>query len=297
MTASQAVLGDTGDEDDDYEPDYPVEDREQILNDLDQSAESPAVRAPEIALGPFHLPPPPPLSQANCDFLGRNVVARSFAMLNDLDQQVITKPSHTGFNRLIATRHDRRAWITVLTRLATRSCTLSENSESTEEKALTRARFSIPEAIRETFYIYIMEDFRKRIDVAIAWLNEEWYNDRIIASHNEMSQANGSSTMPEQHYTKWLHRVLDRFLPFLEAKDKLLLRFLSEIPDLDQHVIIKVVKLAGDPDRVNLAIQALHYLLIYRPPVKTLCIDGLEDLWRNCKRISLLKTIYSLYMY
>ena len=52
------------DDDDDYDPDFSnAEDTEQIMNKLDNAppeSEEPVARAPEVALGPFTLPPPPP---------------------------------------------------------------------------------------------------------------------------------------------------------------------------------------------------------------------------------------------
>lgn len=66
LNAATAPLGVDAEDDDDYEPDFSTaEDTEQILNKLDgappeetklQSA------APNMSLGHFKLPPPPPLT-------------------------------------------------------------------------------------------------------------------------------------------------------------------------------------------------------------------------------------------
>jgi symplekin len=41
--------------------------------------------------------------------------------------------------------------------------------------------------------------------------------------------------------------------------------------------------MARDPERVGLAIAVIHYLVLFRPPVRDICLDALEDLWKNCR--------------
>jgi len=101
-------------------------------------------------------------------------------------------------------------------------------------------------------YIYIIEDFRRRIGVAIAWLNEEWYNDRVVR------QANPDAEYMPEHYEKWMLKVLDGIMPFIESNDRnLLIRFLSEVPAVNEDVLKRVIRLAKDPERVQLVVMAL----------------------------------------
>ena len=113
--------------------------------------------------------------------------------------------------------------------------------------------------IREMLYRYILEDFRIRINVAISWMNEEWYNDRILLKH-ALSENNGNldGVGVPKHYDRWVVRLLDGILPYLDARDKVLIRFLSEIPDLSEALIERVKSLANDPERVALCVQALQ---------------------------------------
>ncbi|TKX25580.1 putative pre-tRNA-processing protein [Elsinoe australis] len=278
-TAGKAAVG--ADDEDDYEPDIPSGDREQILNALDRAADSeaPAAAPPEIALGPFNLPPPPPLTEENTLDLSKGTVSRVFSTLSSLDAIPAAKSNPSGFHLLTTTNHDRQTWLTILTRLATRASAGLDNPEN--DTRPPRLRFSAPDAIRDALFMYIIEDFRHRIGTAISWLNEEWYADRISAQQYTLDGSAPSTSAPQPQYQKWLYKILDGFLPFLDAKDRLLIRFLSEIPDLDAGVVKKVVKLAADPDRVNLVVQALYYLVLYRPPVREVCLDGLEELWRD----------------
>lgn len=279
ITAASAARAVTGsdpvqaDEDEDYEPG--MESTDQIINNLDQ-APIETDRAP-VSLGPFNLPPPPPLTTEQTAEYSKGAVNRVFGTLSAMDQSAPSKTQKLGFNRLAATNHDRDAWITLITRLATRApAGLSDGKLKSESASLSRGSFSLNDAVRDSLYLYVVDDFRKRIDVGISWLNEEWYNDRIQKQQNE-----GAEYIPE-HYEKWMLKILDGIVPFLDAKDKLLIRFLSEIPSINQDVLKRVVRLAKDPERVQLAVQALHYLILLRPPAREMALDALEDLYKNC---------------
>ena len=150
------------------------------------------------------------------------------------------------------------------------------------------------DSIREALRLYVLQDWKKRIDVAIAWLNEEWYNDLIQQrdyeerqasqmDHYAPDQAQDDIPEPAKHYEKWLLKTMDGFIYNLDAKDKVLIRFVSEVQGLPSGVFERVKRLAEDPERVQLAVTALQYLVMFRPPVRETAIDALEDLWRNCK--------------
>lgn len=244
------------DENEEYEP---AEDAEQILNKLSNAPpdDLPPQPQPPVALGPFRLPQPPPLSDTETDEYSKSTVNRVLGVMSALDESSGTKTSKAGLNRLAASSYDRNAWVTVIARIATRaSAGVDEKAIKTEDspnKSLSRHRnFAISNAIREALNLYVVEDFRRRIDVAISWLNEEWYNDRI----QSQQQTDGETVL---HYDKWMLRLLDQMVPYLDAKDKVLIRFLSEIPALGAEVLERVKKLARDPERVQLAVNAIQY--------------------------------------
>ncbi|MCJ1229181.1 hypothetical protein MMC12_005846 [Toensbergia leucococca] len=277
------------DEEDDYEPDFqPVEDPEQILNKTDALPPEDSLQIPtEVSLGLFNLPQPPPMTEEETESIGKGTISRVFSMMNVLDEPTSAKRQKPGLNRLAGSNYDREAWITVITRLATRASAGLEDDgkEIKKENGLSGAvekqtRPSLSDSIRETLWKYVIEDFRGRISIAIAWLNEEWFNDRMQKDRQEQ-EANGASKQPKEHYKKWVMKVLDGIIPYLDAKDKVLIRFLSEIPGVDEKVLERVKRLAMDPERVGLAVNAIHYLILLRPPVREICIDALEDLWRN----------------
>ena len=252
------------DEEDDYEPDFqPTEDIEQKINSLDALPPEDSLEAPvEVALGPFKLPPPPPLTAEETEQIGKGTISRVFRMMNVLDEPSAAKRQKPGLNRLAGSNYDREAWITVITRLATRASAGLEGDQSTEEDSKTAlqkpaAELSLSDGIRETLFKYIIEDFRTRITIAISWLNEEWFNDRMQQQAWEQ-QKQKASLPPKQHYERWALKVLDGIVPYLDAKDKILIRFLSEIQGVDGKILERVKGLARDPERVTLAVNAIQ---------------------------------------
>lgn len=245
------------DEDDDYEPVFqPAEDTEQILNKLDSAPlDANAInRPPDMALGTFNLAPPPALTEQETVEYSKGTINRVFGIMTALDDPSRGKAQKHGFNRLAASSYDRDAWVTVIARLATRaSAGLDGGPVKSEDGTVDRKGvFSISNAIRDALYIYVLEDFRRRIDVAISWLSEEWYNDRLLSE--EASVVGG----PTLHYEKWALKVLDGILPYLDAKDKVLIRFLSEVPELIPGMLDRVKGLARDPERIILAVNAIQ---------------------------------------
>ncbi|KAI7009068.1 hypothetical protein KC355_g6699, partial [Hortaea werneckii] len=157
--------------------------------------------------------------------------------------------------------------------------------------------FHLADRIRAALRDYVTSGFRQRIDVGIAWLNEEWYADRLALSHRQSKHDNTStndenttttttrsSTPPLHHLPNYLHHslaLLDALTPYLDVKDgRFLIRFLSELPQLGTLHLTRISKLADDPDRVAMAVQAFLYLVMFRPPVRGICLDAVEELWK-----------------
>ncbi|CAJ2512864.1 Uu.00g009830.m01.CDS01 [Anthostomella pinea] len=269
-------------DDDDYEPDYyAAEDTEQLLNKLDSSPsdERRELQKPVLnglALPTFSLPPPPILDSDQAARVGQGSVTRVFGTMKTLEDPAVKKMK-AGINRLAANSYDRDSWITVITRLATRAnAGLDDISVKEESSQLVLPTSSVNNSIRESLYSYVLEDFRKRIEVAVSWLSEEWYNDRV------QRQAASASATPRHvpaHYEKWALRLLDGFLPYLHAQDKVLTRFLSELPELDAPILSRVKTLCRDPSLVQLALTSLYYLIVMRPPVRDLALDAIQGIW------------------
>ncbi|KAH6723347.1 hypothetical protein DL95DRAFT_177783 [Leptodontidium sp. 2 PMI_412] len=262
---------DVEEDDDDYEPDfYAAEDTEQILNKLDSAPpEDTEVTAPSVALGRFTLPAPPPLTLEQASQVGQVTIVKMFDVMKSLDER--GKKSKAGINRLAASAYDRDAWVTILSRLATRAPGLQEGLDAIKSEKAGPISVSLATKIREYLCAYILEDFRKRLDTALTWLCEEWYNDKI------QMKASATALM---HYEEWVLKVLDGMVPYLDGQDRgLVIKFLGEIPGLNMDILDRVKGLCRDPATVNMALQSLLFLVAYRPPVRELVLNAVEDVW------------------
>ncbi|KAK3903771.1 hypothetical protein C8A05DRAFT_32472 [Staphylotrichum tortipilum] len=271
INASTAPLG-VEEEDDDYEPDLtPAEDTEQILNKLDNAPpEEPAADAgAAMALGPFKLPPPPTINPEVATKLSQAAASRIFGPLSSLKESTALRKPKAGINRLAASSYDRDSWMTLITRLATRSTAGLEDASS-GIKAEDVGGASLGDSIREMVYNYILEDWRRRIEVAVAWLCEEWYNDQL-------TKRSGSGA--PLHYERCALRLVDGFLDYITAQDKVLTRFLAEIPELSGALLGKLKALCADPTTVQLALTSLLYLVMMRPPVREIALDTVAEIW------------------
>ncbi|KAJ5628296.1 hypothetical protein N7490_010524 [Penicillium lividum] len=277
------------DDDDDYEPEY------QPMDVAENAAAEASAVVPEVpdfqpdlvSLGPFVLPQPPPLSEEEAGEVGRSAVARVFSMINVAETEAPTKNKNQqqlGFARLAGSNFDKDAWVLLLTRLATRAPAGLEGGDKLGKGSSGRRQPTISDSIRETLYRYILEDFRARLNIGITWLNEEWYNDRIqmkVVASNRYDDEDSQTTVV-CHYDTWVIRLLDGFLPYLDSRDiKVIVRFLSEIPEVTVDITQRVASLAKDPERVNLSVQALMYLIMFRPPAREMCLNTLEDVYQT----------------
>ena len=270
-SADVAMADDEDNDEDDYEPDYqPAEDVEQMANRLDIT---PSEQAPEsdVSLPTFQPPPPPPpppLSSQQISQISQGTIARVISSIHTLPEPTPTNKPKTGINRLAATQLDRASWTTLITRLGTRASAAFEDNDleaiktegssdgdsKTDMAAVPfdRGRHTLGSTVRDSLYFYVLEDFRKRIDAAVAWLTEEWYNDRMQRMQDEQSAT---------HYPQLALKVLDGLLPYIDSRDKIFTRFVSELPEIDRAILERVKSLARDPERVGLAVTTLQYAL------------------------------------
>ncbi|KAF2799413.1 hypothetical protein K505DRAFT_294742 [Melanomma pulvis-pyrius CBS 109.77] len=283
----------TVDDEEEYEPDFEPEDAEQAGSKLDGISLDTLLpqRIRDSPLAPYKLPEAPPLTTQEAQKYGEMTVRRAFGMLSSIGEPSLkAKTSKGGFNRLAASNYDRDSWVTILSRLATRASAGLDDPDvgMKSEFDMKKASSSLSEPIRDELYRYIIHDWKKRIDVAINWLSEEWYNDNVLASKvfsKGATNGNGASpSTPKGNYQRCALRLLDGIITYIEGTDKVLVRFISEIPGLDIAILSRMKKMAEDPERIDLAIMVLQYLYMFRPPARELAVDVLVDMWRTNDR-------------
>ncbi|KAJ4345856.1 uncharacterized protein N0V89_011991 [Didymosphaeria variabile] len=271
-------------DEDEYEPDdYEPEDAEQVANRLDSTGD-----ITHVAPAAFKLPEVPQLTPGELQQHGELAIRRTFALIGELEDKA--KGTKGGFNRLAASDFGRDAWITIAARLATRaSAGLDEPDDGIKDEYAVKnveGSLSISDTIRDLLHDYVIRDWKKRIDVAMSWLNEEWYNDMILAQSakpSPNSKTNGVGP-PKGNYRPNALRLIDGILPYVAPSDKGLIRLYSELPTLDYEMLSRLKTMAQDPERVGLATQVLQYLYMFRPPVKEIVVSITAELWRENDR-------------
>jgi symplekin len=295
--AAQPAAANAEDEEE-YEPDFEPEDAEQINNKLDGLPPTDLAfqSGPSTALTPYKLPEAPPLTEREVQRYGDMTIHRAFGMLSSKDDSQKSRIAKGGFNRLAASDYGRDAWVTILSRLATRASAGLEDPQEgiKDEHAISNSKgsLSISDTVRDGMYNYIISDWKKRIDVATLWLNEEWYNDTVLAQSKDVAThgtASGDTftsvlNAPNGNYQRCALRLIDGILPYVEHTDKIILRFLSEVPALNYDILVRLKKMAEDPERIDLACSALHYLHMFRPPVRGIVVDILAEIYQTNDR-------------
>jgi symplekin len=287
------MAGPTGiDDEDDYDPEYDSG-NEAASNPVAAAQALQELMQPDIALGPFELPKPPPLTGEDVKVISRQTTDRFMDIIEALSMQPhTTSKQKLGLNRLAASANDRDAWVTMVARLATRApshlddVVASSNGHTGADDTILKAKSgsalvqqaSLANDIRDGLFAHVAQDFKSRLNVAISWLNEEWYNDKLNLSKS--SESNSANGLP--NYYPQVLRVLDYMVTFLDARDsKLIIRFLSEIPAINTDVLERVKMLAMDPERVNMCLMSMQYLILMRPPVRGLALDIIQQMWRD----------------
>ncbi|KAG1233507.1 hypothetical protein G6F68_003521 [Rhizopus microsporus] len=97
-------------------------------------------------------------------------------------------------------------------------------------------------------------------ELAIAWFKEEY-------------------SIEEQDYFTWLHQLLEKTIPTLDAKDRTLTKFLLDAPALDARCVELVKEnLHQVPERFVTSISTLRSLVMNKPAVRYDALQVLLDL-------------------
>ena len=217
------------------------------------------------------LPEPPAITPQLGSQIVTTIVQRLMSGTLTTSKQMNPKAMRqSGIAKIIGSTWDKEAWTAILIRLASRT-------QSTEEVGV--AKLGVPDVVRNSLLSYVMQSYKDRIDFCIAWLTEEWYNDALSHRINETSA-----------YELWSIKVLENILPYLDSKDRFLIRFLSDLPALTSRMIDKLRDICVDPDRAQLGYTTLQYLIMLRPPVRTICLDLVERLYNEDKSESVQQT-------
>ncbi|AAS52312.1 ADR392Wp [Eremothecium gossypii ATCC 10895] len=202
----------------------------------------------------FTLGPPAPMSRDEKLQHLQLIVSNICDVSASEDAAALTAPLDQlpVLNRARLLQWDNRtSWVVLLTRLSSRGLQADE---------------SMSNLVRQHIYNYFLQDFSNRVAVVIEWLSEEWFSESVRSDAHPV-------------YNEWSLRVLDGLVPFLDnSHRKMFIRLVSELPHLNRDHISRFTSLCLDPLRAPLGFQALKFLIMFRPPVKPLVRDVLEEM-------------------
>jgi symplekin len=113
-----------------------------------------------------------------------------------------------------------------------------------------------------------------RHDLALEWLHEEYLLDK------RYQRLDPNTYTPS--YFQWFHRLLEKGIPTLDAKDRILTKLLLDAPELDAKVIDLIKQnLESVPERFVPCVSTLRSLVTNRPTVRFLALQVLLDLCKH----------------
>lgn len=84
------------------------------------------------------------------------------------------------------------------------------------------------------------------------------------------------------HYFYWFHKLLEKGIPTLDAKDRVLTKLLLNAPQLNEETIGFVkINLHSVPERFVPCVSTLRNLVTYRPAIRLIALQVLLDLCIN----------------
>ncbi|KAG9104316.1 hypothetical protein FRC06_003605 [Ceratobasidium sp. 370] len=260
---------DIDDDDLEYEPD-----KLNVKAAADQEDEQ--IETVPLDPGTFALPPPKDLSDAARNRLVRSSVTRMWDTGEGQMQGEVGRARGRGGEMGLP---PEEMWMLVVVRMISRGAggQMGEGEGEDRERALVQQGAFREDAMRHLLLEYVLDDFSARMRLAIVWLNEEWYNDRVQAKANPDR---------ERKYDLWLVRLAVALKARIEAKDKTFARFLMELPSIPINVLSLCRELAEAPQQMHVGFAALREFINLRPPVRGQAIQILLDLTAHSEKVT-----------
>ncbi|CAE6402237.1 unnamed protein product [Rhizoctonia solani] len=259
---------DIDDDDLEYEPDK--------LNATAQAqveAEEEQTQIAPLDPSTFSLPTPRDLSDSARNGLVKSSVTRIW----DAGEEVLGRDVKGGSEVAVGLPPEEM-WMLLIVRMISRGANGGRvKDEGGDERALVHNLAFREDGMRQMLLDYLLGDFGGRIRLAIVWMNEEWYNDRIQAKHDPSR---------ERQYDIWLGRLASSLKARLEPKDKTFAKFLMELPSIPPNVLSLCRELAETPQQMGIGFAALREFIQLRPPVRPEAMRILLDLTAHPEKVT-----------
>ncbi|GAA5817883.1 hypothetical protein MFLAVUS_011462 [Mucor flavus] len=163
-------------------------------------------------------------------------------------------------NEMHVLHHTKNRWLLLVAKLVTRGLFIENESMDKQE-------------LKNLLLDFVVEDLLNRHDLALEWLYEEYLFDR------QQLELNAEY---EPCYFYWFHKLLEKGIPTLDVKDKILTKILLEAPELNEETI-EFIKdnLKSVPERFVSCVSTLRSLVINRPTIRFVALQVLLDLCIN----------------
>ncbi|KAF8552401.1 hypothetical protein OG21DRAFT_1486223 [Imleria badia] len=266
---------DIDEEEMEYEPDRlneALSGGDEVVDEEEAVAELPEV-ALSLDLSDFKLPSPKDLTEVDRVTLMRGVVNR----ICD-DGEELQEASHALSPGALSDDMWMLLIVRMITRVAEPAADVPQNEDKPSGEEEQFADFSSrQDKLRQVLCDYIMVDFPSRLRLATAWMNEEWYNDRIKIG-------NGSNWRP--NYDSWLNQIVSSYQTILESKaegkpdskDKAFAKFLLDLPSIPADVLDLLRDLSVDPEKMHVGFTSLREFVLERPSLRADALRVLLDL-------------------
>ncbi|KAI9481366.1 MAG: hypothetical protein EXX96DRAFT_566437 [Benjaminiella poitrasii] len=194
--------------------------------------------------------------------------------INDPDhvRKTVAGNSTSTASTAITVNTAKNIWLMLTAKLITQSTAMNHKKDETsaDETMEDQPATQIDLNLKETLLDFIVENLGQRYELALEWLYEEY----LIDKRNQRDDTNY-----RPFYFVWFHKLLEKVIPTLDAKDRILTKLLLDAPELDARAIDMIKEnLENVPERFVPCISTLRNLVISRPAVRFLALQVLLDL-------------------
>ncbi len=241
----------------------------------------------------FALAPPEYLSITESDSLIKDTIARICEFGSSASSALAVDgaaPAESGTQAL---------WSSLVIRLATRgfaepAANSDAFSEQPETKLVggvesTRTLSAQADIIRTLMLEFVKADFARRTRFAVTWMAEEWFCDRV-----RRKQAAAAETSSTDQYPVWLEKLVQAWIPAIDAKDRSLAKLLADLPEIPPAVLDLVAALSKDKGKMVAGMSTLQDICISRPALRDQSADKLLQLTRTSERSTRARAIIAI---
>ncbi|CAE6446197.1 unnamed protein product [Rhizoctonia solani] len=260
---------DIDDDDLEYEPDK-LNVAAQAQVEAEQAEQD---QVAPLDLAAFSLPTPKDLSDTTRSGLVKSSVSRIW----DAGEEVLGREVRAGGGDTAVGLPPEEMWMLLVVRMISRGAGAGRVKDEGDDRSLVHNLAFREDGMRQMLLDYVLADFSGRMKLAIVWMNEEWYNDRIQAKQDPSR---------EPQYDIWLGRLATFLKVRMEPKDKTFARFLMELPLVSSHVLSLCRELAETPQQMGIGFAALREFIQLRPPVRPEATRILLDLTAHPEKVT-----------